>query len=136
MKPRVGDAKERTSTRMNRPQNAERREETALAVSAPLQRLAGRVAVITGGGTGIGSACVKQFSSAGADVVINYSRSGEEAERTLAEAESKGIRARAFRADVSDDAAVRAMIRDAVASYGRIDFLVNSAGVTRFVDEE
>jgi 3-oxoacyl-[acyl-carrier protein] reductase len=98
------------------------------------QRLAGRVAVVTGGGTGIGSACVGRFSTDGADVLINYSRSTEDAERTLADARGRGVRARLFRADVSDDAAVRAMMRDAVSSFGRVDYLVNSAGVTRFVD--
>jgi 3-oxoacyl-[acyl-carrier protein] reductase len=68
-------------------------------------------------------------------VVVNFSRSADDAEATAAEARETGVQALTVCADVSDDAAVRAMFEAAVSTFGRIDYLVNSAGVTKFVDE-
>jgi 3-oxoacyl-[acyl-carrier protein] reductase len=97
--------------------------------------LGGRVALVTGGATGIGAACIDHFARAGADVVVNFSRSADEAEATAARAREAGVEAITVRADVSDDPAVRAMFECALATFGRVDYLVNSAGVTKFVDE-
>jgi len=95
--------------------------------------LGGRVALITGGATGIGLATARRFSRAGAAVVINYSRSAAAAQAAVAELTAAGGRALAVRADVSHDGEVRAMMDRAVAELGGIDYLVNNAGWTRRV---
>lgn len=93
-------------------------------------RFAGKVAIVTGGGTGIGRATSLMFASEGADVVVNYSRSMTDAESVVAEIESAGRRAIAVKADVSDDHQARALIASATQAFGRLDILVNNAGTT------
>lgn len=93
----------------------------------------GKAAVITGGGTGVGRATALGLARQGCSVLVNYSRSRDEAEQTAAEAERLGVRAMAFQADVADDAACRGMVDAAVRAFGRLDILVNSAGTTRFI---
>ena len=95
--------------------------------------LEGKAALITGGGTGIGRATAIRFASEGADVAVNYSRSRQEAEATVAQLEDLGTRAIAVQADVSDRAAVDRMVSTTCEAFGRLDVLVNSAGTTRFV---
>src|SRR5215217_6935494 len=95
--------------------------------------LADKVALVTGGGTGLGKAIVLELARQGARVVVNYSRSRAEAEETAAEAAALGVAALAVRADVADKAAVRAMMDHVVSEWGRLDVLVNNAGVTRYV---
>ncbi len=96
-------------------------------------RLEGKVALVTGGGTGIGRATSLLFAEEGADVAVNYSRSRSEAEETVSEIEKLGRKGLAICADVSDDAAVREMIDTVVAKLGRLDILINNAGYTKFV---
>jgi 3-oxoacyl-[acyl-carrier protein] reductase len=96
-------------------------------------RLAGKVAVITGGGTGIGRAAALALANEGADIAINFSRSSTEADETAASVQAIGRRAITVQASVGDDEAVRSMTTRVVAELGRIDVLVNSAGTTRFV---
>lgn len=93
----------------------------------------GKAAVITGGGTGVGRATALSLARQGCSVLVNYSRSRDEAEQTAAEAERLGVRAMAFQADVADDAACRRLVDAAVRTFGRLDILVNSAGTTRFI---
>ena len=93
----------------------------------------GKVAVVTGGGTGVGRATALDLARRGCAVMVNYSRSKDEAEATAAEAAKLGVRALAFRADVADDAACRALVDATVRELGRVDVLVQSAGVTVFV---
>lgn len=93
----------------------------------------GKVAIITGGGTGVGRATALDLARRGCAVAINYSRSAAEAEETAAEAAQLGVRAFAYRADVADDAACRALADAAVRELGRVDVLVQSAGVTSFI---
>ncbi len=95
--------------------------------------LDGKVALITGGGTGIGRATALLFAGEGADVAVNYSRSQTEAETTADAIRALGRRALAVCADVSDDAAVHRMVEQVVTELGRLDILVNNAGTTQFV---
>lgn len=92
-----------------------------------------KVAIVTGGGTGVGRATALALAKRGCAVAIDYSRSAAEAEQTAAEARKLGTRALAFRADVADDAACRALADATLREFGRIDVLVQSAGVTSFI---
>jgi len=93
----------------------------------------GRVAIITGGGTGVGRATALDLARRGCAVVVNYSRSKDAAEATAAEVAKLGVRALAFQADVADDAACRGLVDATVRELGRVDVLVQSAAVTVFV---
>src|SRR5262249_33943333 len=88
------------------------------------------VALVTGSASGIGKAAALRFARGGYDVAINYSRSVARAEETVGELRSLGAAAEAYGADVSDDAAVRAMVAGVVERFGHLDVLVNNAGTT------
>jgi 3-oxoacyl-[acyl-carrier protein] reductase len=96
--------------------------------------LKGKTALITGAGTGIGRSIALRLAAAGADIAINYSRSEEEALQTRKAVEESGVRSLVYKADVADDAQVRAMVGETIEKLGRLDILVNNAGVTYFVD--
>ncbi|MFC1716505.1 SDR family NAD(P)-dependent oxidoreductase [Candidatus Poribacteria bacterium] len=98
--------------------------------------LQGKVALITGGGTGIGREIALSFAREGAGVAVNYSRSEKEAMATAQEIRDLGAPALAIKADVSQDAQVREMVAKVVKECGRLDILVNSAGTTTFVELE
>jgi len=87
-------------------------------------------ALVTGSASGIGRAAALRLARAGYDVTINYSRSKERAEQTLAELAALGGEHQAVCADVADDAAVRDLLSQATARSGRLDVLVNNAGTT------
>lgn len=93
-----------------------------------------KVALITGGGTGVGRATVLQLATRGFHVVINYSRSQADAESTAAVARDLGVQALPLACDVSSDADVRAMIGRCQSELGRLDVVVNNAAVTHFID--
>lgn len=92
-----------------------------------------QVAIITGGGTGVGRETALALAHLGYHVLVTYSRSQTEAETTAREISALGVRGLAFQADVADDAACRAMVALAVKELGRIDVLVNCAGTTDFI---
>lgn len=94
----------------------------------------GRVALITGGGTGVGAATALKLAARGWNVALNYSRSAEAAEATAAECRALGVEAEALKGDVAQDADCRRLAEETAAGWGRIDALVNNAGVTLFAD--
>lgn len=91
--------------------------------------LKGKVALVTGGSRGIGAAIAKQLAAEGADVAISYAASADKAQEVVRALEAKGVRAAAFRADQADAAQVASLVRNVAKTFGRLDILVNSAGV-------
>ena len=91
------------------------------------------VAIVTGGGTGVGRATALQLSKLGFRIVLNYSRSQAEAEATVAELQAAGGQAVCLHADVAIDADCRRLAAVALEHFGRIDVLVNCAGTTDFI---
>ena len=99
--------------------------------------LAGRVALVTGGGRDVGAAISLGFAAAGAAVAVNYHSSKDEAEAVVAQIRSAGGKAMAFGADISDFDAVRSMVAGVKAEFGGLDILVNNAGLVlrkRFIE--
>jgi len=92
-----------------------------------------KVALVTGGGTGIGRATCLALAKRGAAVAVNYSRSEAEAEETVRLIRTAGGSAIAVRADVSKDREAREMADTVVRRFGTVDMLVNNAGVTRHI---
>jgi 3-oxoacyl-[acyl-carrier protein] reductase len=90
--------------------------------------LEGRHALVTGGGTGIGRSISLALARCGATVIVNFSRSAEAAEETVAEIENRGGKAVAVRADVTDERQVKDLVQKAVRAFGGIDILVANAG--------
>lgn len=98
-----------------------------------MTNLSGKAAIVTGGGTGVGKATSLRLAREGCAVLINYSRSKDESEETAKEVRGLGVKCLAYQADVADDSACRAMVAAAEEGFGRVDFLVNSAGTTKFI---
>ncbi|MGF9698392.1 SDR family NAD(P)-dependent oxidoreductase [Paenibacillus sp. MABNR03] len=92
-----------------------------------------RVALITGGGTGIGRAVSLLLAGRGALVAVNYSRSQDAAEETVQHILDEGGQAFAVQANVADDLDVRRMVTTVTETYGPITALVNNAGITRHI---
>jgi 3-oxoacyl-[acyl-carrier protein] reductase len=92
-----------------------------------------RVALITGGGTGVGRSTTLQLAERGFHVAINYSRSADDAEQTAADARQQDVKAITLACDVADDGQVRGMIERCRTEFGRLDVVVNNAGTTHFV---
>jgi 3-oxoacyl-[acyl-carrier protein] reductase len=91
----------------------------------------GAVAIVTGGGTGIGAATVALLASRGVRSVVNYAHSRDEAQDVAAKHDGVAVRA-----DIADDAQCRALAAAALDKFGRLDFLVNNAGRTKHVAHE
>lgn len=96
-------------------------------------KIEGKAAIVTGAGTGVGRATALQLAAGGCSVLVNYSRSRDAAEAVAAEVEKRGVKALAYKADVSQDEECRAMVREAERAFGQLDVLVNNAGQTKFV---
>ena len=90
-------------------------------------RLDGKVAIVTGGGTGLGKAMALAIADAGADVVVSARREAP-LEATVEQIAAKGRRGMAIQTDVTDSAQVQAMVERVIAEFGKIDILVNNAG--------
>jgi 3-oxoacyl-[acyl-carrier protein] reductase len=91
------------------------------------------VAMITGSGTGIGQATALRLAQRGWSVVVNYSRSADDAEATVETIRNSGAKAIAIQANVAVDDECVAMVQETISTFGRIDLLVNCAGTTDFV---
>jgi 3-oxoacyl-[acyl-carrier protein] reductase len=96
-----------------------------------LQHLKDKVAIVTGASRGIGKAAALALVTQGAKVVINYARSSDAAEATVKEITDAGGEAIALQADVSKSAEVDHLIKTTLDKFGRIDVLVNNAGITK-----
>ena len=88
-----------------------------------------KVILVTGASRGIGAAIAQQLAEAGAKVIVNYAGNKAEADQTVNAIKAKGGEAFAIQADVSKPAEVKAMFDKAIEQYGRIDVLVNNAGI-------
>lgn len=96
-----------------------------------MKRLVDKVALVTGGNTGIGRAVATAFADEGAHVAIAWIAGETEARSLVAAVEAKGCRALALRADVAVEADVRALVAGVREAFGRIDVLVNNAGIQK-----
>ena len=103
----------------------------ALRGEYPQQPLQGQIAMVTGGNSGIGEACVRHLAAAGATVAINYVTAPEAADLIAGDIQGSGGKAASFRADVSDEMQVLAMYDAIRAAFGTLDILVANAGLQR-----
>lgn len=100
-------------------------------MSAADKNFSGRAAIVTGATRGIGRAIALELARQGADVAFNYAKSAEAAESLKAEIEALGVRALAAQGDVADTQAAAEMVKQTKDAFGRIDFLINNAGIVR-----
>ncbi len=91
-------------------------------------KLAGKTAIITGGGRDIGAACARKLASEGANVAISYFESSKGADSVVAEIEAAGGKAIAVQADLNEQSGVDKLVGAAVDAFGGVDVLVNNAG--------
>ncbi|KAH6676571.1 versicolorin reductase [Halenospora varia] len=109
---------------------------TTTATPQEYKPYAGRVALITGSGKGIGRGMALELASRGASVVVNYSKSAGPAEDTVKEIIKGGSKAVAIKADVSKPAEVVALFDEAVKHFGRLDFVISNSGTEVWSAEE
>jgi 3-oxoacyl-[acyl-carrier protein] reductase len=96
-------------------------------------KLKDAVCIVTGSATGTGAACAIQLARKGCRVVVNYTKSEEDAKETVAACKAAGADAILVKGDVARDADCRALAQAALDKWGRIDALINNAGITKFV---
>lgn len=95
--------------------------------------LEGRVALVTGAGTGLGRQTALGLAERGAFVAVNYSSSRSAAEQVVRKIESRGGKSMAVQADISDSGSVRSMVSAVESGLGSVDILINNAGTTRYI---
>ncbi|HEY2344791.1 MAG TPA: glucose 1-dehydrogenase [Xanthomonadaceae bacterium] len=97
-----------------------------------MNKLKGKVAIVTGASKGIGAAIARSLAAEGASVVVNYASSKDGADAVVADIAAAGGTAVAVHGDVSKSADAQALVDAAIANYGRLDVLVNNSGVYGF----
>ena len=102
----------------------------------PARPLLGKTALITGAARRLGRASALALAQAGADVAITFRNSAREAQQTVVDLSSFGVRAFALRCDITDEASVKSMMKEVGRELGRIDILVNNAGNYETADFE
>jgi 3-oxoacyl-[acyl-carrier protein] reductase/pteridine reductase len=105
-------------------------------VSPPYRPLQGQTCLITGGAKRLGRASALALAQAGADVAITFRESARDAQRTVIDLSSLGVRSFALHCDVTDEASVKSMMREAGRELGHLDILVNNAAIYEDVDFE
>lgn len=100
------------------------------------QKLAGKVAVVTGASKGIGAEIARQFAAEGAAVVVNYATSKQAAERVVADIVREGGKAVAVQADISKPDQIEKLFSDTSKAFDKLDVLVNNAGIYEFAPLE
>jgi 3-oxoacyl-[acyl-carrier protein] reductase len=93
--------------------------------------LSGKTALITGGSRGIGEALVMAFAAQGADVAFTYLNSEEKANKIAENAAAHGVKVLAFKSDAADFSQAEKLTDDVVSTFGKIDILINNAGITK-----
>ncbi len=99
-----------------------------------MKDIRGKVAIITGSGTGVGAATARLLAAQGCHVVINYSRSADAAEQVASACERLGVETLVCKANVASDVECRAMVDQALKKWGHVDIVVNNAGTTKFCE--
>ena len=90
-----------------------------------------KVALVTGASRGIGKACAIELAKAGYDVAISYAGNDEAANKTIEELNEIGIKSKAYKFNVADKEACQKAVEEVINDFGKIDVLVNNAGITR-----
>lgn len=90
-----------------------------------------KTALVTGASRGIGKACAIELAKAGYDVAVSYAGNEEAANKTIAELKDLGVSAKAYKFDVSDKDACAKAVEEVLSDFGKLDVLVNNAGITR-----
>ncbi|HUL90445.1 MAG TPA: SDR family oxidoreductase [Pseudolabrys sp.] len=93
--------------------------------------LKGKIALVTGAARGVGREIALSLAAEGANVAVNYHNSGKEAETLVSQITANGAKARAYKADVADFAAVKTMVDEIVKDFGGLNILINNAGIAR-----
>jgi 3-oxoacyl-[acyl-carrier protein] reductase len=105
-------------------------------MSSSVETLKGRVALVTGGGRGIGAAVAISLADAGADVAVNFRKRSHDAEEVCGAIRKSGRRAQAIQADISQSGEVKRMVAQIGQELGSVNILVNNAGIARQINLE
>ena len=97
-----------------------------------MNKLKDKVAIVTGGSSGIGAGIARQLAADGARVIVNYASNRSSADKVVADIEAAGGRAVAVAADVTNPSEVEALVNSAIGNLGRLDIVVNNAGIYQF----